>query len=184
MEESILQLVASGDPAAMQKCIDRYSGLVWTLARRMAGRDAEDAVQEVFVAIWKSAARFDPQAGSETTFVAMIARRRLIDRLRAKGRRIDDVVGADLGQFELAAAKNSLELSSESATAAAALEQLTPEQQLVVGLSIHRGLAHEQIAAATGMPLGTVKTNIRRGLIRVRELLETKPPLPRQEVRR
>ncbi len=182
MEQSILQLVASGDPAAMQQCIDRYSGLVWTLARRMAGRDAEDAVQEIFVAIWKSASRFDPDAGSEVAFIAMIARRRLIDRLRAKGRRPDDGVSADLGQYESAPAKDSLELGSESASAAAALEQLTPEQQLVVGLSIHRGLAHEQIAAATGMPLGTVKTNIRRGLIRVRELLESRTSSPRQEV--
>jgi RNA polymerase sigma-70 factor (ECF subfamily) len=187
MTHTLLQLVASGDAAAMHQCIDRYSGLVWTLARRMVGRDAEDAVQEIFVAVWKSAARFDPAAGSEAAFIAMIARRRLIDRLRGAGRQPVTEGGVDLSNQVRAGVANRAEVCAEAACAASALEQLTPEQQLVIGLSIQRGLAYEQISVATGMPLGTVKTHIRRGLMRVRELLETTPAIPDtpgQEVRR
>jgi len=86
---SILERVAQGDPSAPAECIDRFSGLVWSLARRLcaSASDAEDAVQEIFIDVWKSAGRFDPSIASETTFVAMIARRRLIDRGRRRMRR-------------------------------------------------------------------------------------------------
>ena len=82
--------MAAGDPLAVQECLDAYGGLVWSLARRMfqSRDDAEDAVQEIFVDIWRNADRFDPAQASETTFIAMIARRRLIDRLRYSNRRL------------------------------------------------------------------------------------------------
>ena len=88
-EASILSRVASGDPTAVEQCIARYGGLVWTIARKLSPTlaDAEDAVQEVFVQLWQQAKRFDPSCGSEATFVTMIARRRLIDRLRKLQRR-------------------------------------------------------------------------------------------------
>ena len=88
-EPSILERVAAGDPAAPNECIARFSGLVWSLARRLCSSpsDAADAVQEIFIDLWKSAPRFDSSIASETTFVAMIARRRLIDRGRRKMRR-------------------------------------------------------------------------------------------------
>ena len=84
MNESILARVASGDANAVRECIDEFGGLVWAIARRMARTraDAEDAVQEIFIDVWKSAGRFDPAQGSEKVFVSTIARRRLIDRLR------------------------------------------------------------------------------------------------------
>ena len=86
VNESILQRVAAGDMAAMQECIDRYGGLVWSLARRLSlsPAEAEDGVQEAFIELWKHAERFDPEVASETTFVSMIARRRLIDRRRSR----------------------------------------------------------------------------------------------------
>src|SRR5262245_63951716 len=85
----LLGRVAAGDQAAIRECIARYGGVVWSLARRFEARDgdAEDAVQEIFLDLWKSAARFDRQIASEAAFVAMIARRRLIDRKRTRGRR-------------------------------------------------------------------------------------------------
>ena len=91
MSDSILQRVAAGDTEAVAACIDRFGGLVWSLARRFLDRptEAEDAVQEIFIELWKSASRFDPSIASETTFVAMIARRRLIDRQRKLGRRLE-----------------------------------------------------------------------------------------------
>src|SRR5678816_3425476 len=88
---SLLGRVAAGVPGAVDECIARYGGLVWTLARRFSSNsaDAEDATQEIFLDLWRSAARFDPIAASETTFVALIARRRLIDRRRRRQRRGD-----------------------------------------------------------------------------------------------
>src|SRR5262245_66294972 len=84
---SLLARVAEGDAIAVRECIARYGGLVWSIARRFELADAEDAVQEIFLDLWKSAARFDPNIASETAFIAMIARRRLIDRRRTRKRR-------------------------------------------------------------------------------------------------
>ena len=133
--------------------------------------DAEDAVQEIFVDIWKNAAKFDPSQASETTFVAMIARRRLIDRIRFTQRRIsadslDDVLAEPAGTSE-----KELQVQIEGREALKALNELRPEQRQVLQLSIIHGLSHQEIADATGMPLGTVKTHARRGLLQARELL-------------
>ncbi len=92
MPETLLPRIAAGDPDAVQACIRRYGGLVWSLALRMSRsrEDAEDAVQEIFISLWKSADRFDPSRATEVTFIAMVARRRLIDRRRAAQRRPEE----------------------------------------------------------------------------------------------
>jgi RNA polymerase sigma factor (sigma-70 family) len=170
----ILHRVAAGESTAIQECLDRYGGLVWSLARRFSkeASEAEDAAQEVFIELWKKAERFDPSLASEMTFVAMIARRRLIDRSRRKQRTfatetLDEnpaVAVRDRGQAEV-------DLCDEAARASQALSRLKPEQRRVLELSIYGGLSHEEIARTTKLPLGTVKTHARRGLARVRELL-------------
>ena len=169
---SILERVAQGDPSAPAECIDRFSGLVWSLARRLcaSASDAEDAVQEIFIDVWKSAARFDPSIASETTFVAMIARRRLIDRGRRRMRRPEVPQIAET-LADGAARIDRTEAHEQQGIAQRAFAQLRPEQQQVLQLAIHHGCSHEQIATATGMPLGTVKTHARRGLIRIRQIL-------------
>jgi len=88
--QAILQRIATGDGTAVQDCLDKYGGLVWSIARRMLRNtdEAEDAVQEIFVDIWKNAGRFEESKSSETTYIAMIARRRLIDKIRYATRRI------------------------------------------------------------------------------------------------
>ena len=176
MTETLLQRVARGDQSAVRGVMDAFGGLVWSLARRFCANqtDAEDATQEIFLDVWRSAARFDPAVASEATFVAMIARRRLIDRARKAGRRPNEqtLVEPTLTDGGDAVSRRA-ELGDEVTRAARALERLTAEQQKVLKLSIYRGLSHEKIAEATGMPLGTVKTHARRGLIRLRELLES-----------
>lgn len=128
-------------------------------------------MQEIFIEVWKNAARFDASQASETTFVAMIARRRLIDRLRYANRRIsadslEDVLAEPSNRFD-----EDMQISVEAKEAARAMRDLRPEQQQVLQLSIIQGLSHQEISEATGMPLGTVKTHARRGLLQVRELL-------------
>jgi RNA polymerase sigma-70 factor (ECF subfamily) len=169
---SILERVAQGDPGAPAACIERFRGLVWSLARRLCANasDAEDAVQEIFIDVWKSASRFEPAIASETTFVAMIARRRLIDRGRRRMRRpevpqIAETVADSAERFD------RTESEEQHGIAQRAFAQLRPEQQQVLQLAIHHGCSHEQIATATGMPLGTVKTHARRGLIKIRQIL-------------
>jgi RNA polymerase sigma-70 factor, ECF subfamily len=174
MAESLLKRVANGDSGAVKEVMDQFGGLVWSLARRSCYNpaDAEDATQEIFLDIWKSASRYDESKGSETLFVAMIARRRLIDRIRRQGRepQMEDI---DAPGFELASSTGAEgETHTEAALAARAVATLKPAQQRVLELGLLQGLSHSEIADVTGMPLGTVKTQMRRGLIRVRELME------------
>lgn len=169
--------VASGSQDAARAMIDRYGGLVHALARRFCHQSAEidDAVQDIFLAVWRSAPRYDPALGSEETFVAMVARRRLIDRQRRAMRRPAPVMGMDLGASVGRPSDEDRETPSEPGDigqrALRLLQTLRPEQQTVLRLSICRGLSHEEIAALLGMPLGTVKTHVRRGLIALRERL-------------
>ncbi len=175
VEQTILQRIASGDKTAVQDCLNNYGGLIWSLARRMLPdqNEAEDAVQEIFIEIWKNAEKFDESQSSETTFVAMIARRRLIDRLRKTTRQ------PDIDSFEDILAEPSrdedemMQTNVEARQAAKAMRGLRPEQQKVLQLSIVEGYSHQEIADALKMPLGTVKTHARRGLMEVREVLES-----------
>lgn len=173
MAQAVLQRIASGDKTAAEDCLKQYGGLVWSLARKMfpKSEDAEDAVQEIFIEVWKNAGRFDETQSSETTFIAMIARRRLIDRLRHNSRRLapeslEDTLTEPSNRFD-----EQMQNSVEAREAARAMKNLRPEQQQVLLLSIIQGLSHQEISDATGMPLGTVKTHARRGLLQVREFL-------------
>jgi len=171
---SILQRVAKGEDGALKDCMEQYGGLVWSLARRMLydRAEAEDAVQDIFVDLWKNADRFDESIAAEQTFVATIARRRLIDRLRKRGRRPsseplhDSTESATDGETG-----DQVWVTEEARVASKAMEGLSEDQQRCLRLSIFQGLTHESISESTGLPLGTVKTHIRRGLIRVREAL-------------
>jgi RNA polymerase sigma-70 factor, ECF subfamily len=183
MAESLFARVAGGESDAIKEVMDRFGGLVWSLARRACYNpaDAEDATQEIFLDLWKSADRYDESKGSETLFVAMIARRRLIDRIRRQGRepRMEDI---DEPGFELASSTaEEAETYTEAALAAEAVATLKPAQQRVLELGLLHGLSHSEIAEATGMPLGTVKTQMRRGLIRVRELMQVGAPAEQGE---
>lgn len=171
---TLLQRVASGDRHAMSECMERYAALVWSVARRLATdrADAEDAVQEIFISLWKTADRFDPAVASEATFVTMIARRRMIDQNRRRGRRKDRFslgeTTPDQGPIE----RDPLELVDDPGRAMEALTLLRDEQRQVLELGILKGNSHSEIASATGMPLGTVKSHARRGLIALRKLLD------------
>ncbi|MGI8812029.1 MAG: RNA polymerase sigma factor [Pyrinomonadaceae bacterium] len=173
MTQGILQRIASADKTAVQDCLKAYGGLVWSLARRMLNNsdDAEDAVQEIFIDVWKNAGRYDPEQSSETTFIAMIARRRLIDRIRYAKRRISSDSIEDMLVEPADRNQANLQRSMEAQEAFKALETLRPEQRQVLKLSIIQGMSHQEIADATGMPLGTVKTHARRGIIQAREFL-------------
>jgi RNA polymerase sigma factor (sigma-70 family) len=174
---TLLQRIATGDGAAVQECIDRYGGLVWSLARQYTAggsggqAETEDAVQDIFISIWQNADRFDEAIAAEATFIAMIARRRLIDRRRKQARRRDAANMSENMPEPVAAREERLEMNDDALRAAQALERLRPEQKQVLELSLMHGRTYEQIAESTRLPIGTVKTHARRGLQRLREVL-------------
>jgi len=172
--ESPLLAVARGEPGAVRACIDEYGSLVWSLARRWLTEtaDAEDAVQDIFIDLWQSAGRFDPTRASGHGFVAMVARRRLIDRQRKAGRR-PRLQGFPKGFDASSDAHERFDDVFESERIMEALGTLRAEHRQFVELSFLNGYSHAEIAERTGAPLGTVKSAIRRSLLQLRDVLGT-----------
>lgn len=178
----MLPRIARGDQAAVAGCLDRYGGLVWSLASRAlgAGPDAEDLVQDVFVELWRKADRFDPAKGKEATYVAMIARRRIIDRVRQQHAR-PSAGPIEAAPLPAATTKDAVEQDDEMQRVEAAMTRLSPDQAEAVRLAVCEGLTHGQVAERLRLPLGTAKTNVRRGILRLRDLLGAgKPALARE----
>jgi RNA polymerase sigma factor (sigma-70 family) len=164
--------IAAGDAAAMRECLDRYGALVWALAVRTTVNrtEAEDAAQEAFIAIWQAAGRYRPEAGSEPAFVTVVVRNKLIDRKRRAGRApLQTALPHDVPDQP---PPDPLEACDEAARARAAMDELVPAQRRVLELAVCHGLSHQEVAERTGLPLGTVKTYVRRGLMRVRERMQ------------
>lgn len=173
MTVSVLERIAGGEAAAVNECMRTYGGLVWSLALRMSpGRaDAEDAVQEIFMDLWRNAGAYDPAKSPEKVYIAMIARRRLIDRWRSRSRRLEAEPLEDSEGLLEQVTEASPATNAELAEAIAVIDALDPEQREVIHMGVVEGMTHSEIARATGKPLGTVKTQIRRGLIKIRAQL-------------
>ncbi len=173
--ESVLAQVARREPESLNSCIERYGNLIWSLARRYSPSqaDAEDAVQEIFLELWQKADRFNPTKSAETTFVTMIARRRLIDRFRKQSRTVESSsVESDFDEQPDLSGATSAELIDEAAKATRCLDSLVSNQRDILRRSIHEGKSHSQISAELQMPLGSVKSFARRGLIQLRQCME------------
>ena len=173
-QQNLLAEVASGESKAFEELTKKYGNLIWSIARRFLSNqaEAEDAVQEIFLALWQSANRFDPSKGSEITFIATIARRRLIDGLRKNNKHkilqsIDDSITDDVFKQ-----KSNLEKNAELSLAIGIIESLDKKDQELLSLSIYQGYSHVEIAKLLNLPLGTVKTNIRRNLMKIREKIK------------
>jgi RNA polymerase sigma factor (sigma-70 family) len=147
---------------------------MWSIARRFMrnSADAEDVIQEIFLQVWQSAARFDESKGSEAVFITMIARRRFIDRLRkAKTEPVFDSSSEVFESMEWSDPTASPQVSAEAEQALRALSGIRSEHRQVLELGLLHGLTQMEIASRLGLPLGTVKSFMRRGLIQVRECM-------------
>lgn len=168
---NILERVAAGDKPAVREMIDRFGPLVWSMIGTfaLARADAEDAAQDVFIHVWKKARMYDPRFGTEDQFVAVIARRRLIDRYRTNTTRADK----PLDESHLRAVHSEPQHASghDARVARECMSTLIEEDRTVLLLSIVRGLTHDQIARHLSIPLGTVKTCIYRALGTLRDKL-------------
>ena len=136
--QTTLERVAAGDSPAVEECLREYGGLVWSIARRLSPNhaDAEDAVQEVFIEVWRHAGRFDPQVASEATYITMIARRRLIDRFRRRSRELDTTSVEEEMIESTSRHEEQTEIEEEAARARQFMQQLRPEQPSRSGLAL------------------------------------------------
>ncbi|MCA9298586.1 MAG: sigma-70 family RNA polymerase sigma factor [Phycisphaerales bacterium] len=170
---TILQRIARGDESAVVECVDTYGGIVWRLASRYLGSskgELEDAVQEVFVELWMHAGRFDATIGSEPSFVATIAHRRLIDYQRKRRRHLMPSTEQVLEPKSDVPESLQRIVHDQSLDAVAeAFDQLPDDERRALWMSIWGGLSHRQIAEATNTAIGTVKTRLRRALRRLHD---------------
>ena len=173
--KSVLGQVARREPESLNYCIELYGNLVWSLARRYSPSqaDAEDAVQEIFLEIWQKADRFNPTLSAETTFVTMIARRRLIDRYRKQSRLVETTSSEnDFNEHPDVSGSVSAELIDEASKATRCLDSLVSNQRDILRKTIHEGKSHSQISIELQIPLGSVKSFARRGLIQLRQCMD------------
>ncbi len=172
MADEILARIAAGEIDAVEDCLTNYGGLVWSLARKHSPSktEAEDAVQEIFLEVWRNAARFNRAIASEVTFIAMIARRRLIDLRRKRNRTVETTVMPANLDGTTDTPYDRAEFQDDVVRLRDHLQELKPQEKQVIELSIDRGLSNQQIADQLAMPVATVKTHARRGMIRLREL--------------
>jgi len=169
-----MRQIAGGDEKALETLYGRYSGVVYSVARRILGDvgAAEEVLQDIFYQLWRAASSFDPARGTLAGWLLVSARNRAIARLRRRGpagfEEIEEQTVASNFNLESSAAAN--EMMSLVRNALAALPQ---EQRQALELAYFEGLTHSEIAERTGDPLGTVKTRLRTALGTLRRAIET-----------
>ncbi len=171
----VLPRLAAGDDGAMAVLWERYAARVRHLVRRLSGTvgdDLDDTVQETMAKVWRAADAFDPERGTESSFVFTIARRTVIDRWRRRNRRVQEstLAAAPVPADGRAAAR--LEAVTVALAVNDAVGQLSPRQRQVIELAYHGGRSQREIADQLGVPLGTVKTRTVAALRRLRAELD------------
>ena len=175
---ALARAFASGDERALREAYDRWGGLVHAFCvRSLPSRaDAEEATAQVFVNAWRGRGGFDADRGSLAGWLLGIARRVVADILAAASR--ERALREALEQARPEQEVASPEQLVDRLLVADAMAQLRPEQRRAVGLAFYDGLTHQQVASTMGLPLGTTKTHIRRGLAVLRRRLEVDGAAP------
>ena len=177
----LMRRIAADDESAVEEMYDRFGSLVYRMAyQAMPTRaDADDAVQEVFVRLWKTADRFDPKRAALVTWVMLITRRHLVDRLRRTRARISagsmEEAAVRDERRETAAVGSGLERDERFGLVMEKIAELPDLQQAVVTRAYLGGQTLRQISEELGTPLGTVKSALSRALVRLRERAGEEP---------
>lgn len=175
-DQNALERVARGEHDALAELYDRHGRVVYSLALRIVRDqgDAEDVVQEVFSQAWKLASRYDSRRGHVIAWLLTMARSRAIDRVRGRSARpaavVDERVMLDLPDAAQPV-DEQLAWAARASQIRSAFETLPLLQRMAIELAFYEGLTHSEIAERLEVPLGTVKTRIRQGLLRMKERL-------------
>jgi RNA polymerase sigma-70 factor (ECF subfamily) len=183
-DREMIARIGRGDQTAFSALYDRLSRPLYSFALRMLGdaADAQEALQDVFLQIWSRAGTYDPEQSSVFSWTVLLTRSRVVDRLRARGRRLRVVAAstedeetrakvADASTAESAA--DTAEKMDEAMRVRLVLSNLPPEQREAIELAFFEHLTHHEIAAQLKQPVGTIKARIRRGLLKLRQRLRT-----------
>lgn len=173
--------VAKGDRRAFSQLYDLSSSLLFTLAQKVLGEteEATELLQEVYVEIWQKASHYDPERGSPLSWMVTLTRSRAIDRLRSKGwksRQVTQTIedqGVPQGAMSSTSPFESVANQELREKVGEALRILPKDQCLAVALSYYEGLSHREIAERLNEPVGTIKTRIRLGVVKLREMLQS-----------
>jgi RNA polymerase sigma-70 factor (ECF subfamily) len=179
-EVNLLARIVQRDRFALSQLYDLYARVLYAVAFKSLGsvEDSEEVVLDVFAQIWRIAERYDSSKGRVDTWLFTIARSRILDRLRSK-QRIAKTAAVSQNAVEIRSPKLSVDpiedalISERRTLVLAALKQIPKEQRQVIDLAYYKGLSHSEIAARTGLSLGTVKTRIRLGLSKLKVSLGT-----------
>ncbi|MFY9552749.1 MAG: sigma-70 family RNA polymerase sigma factor [Thermoanaerobaculia bacterium] len=178
-DRPLMARVEARDADALAALYDRHGGRLLGLAQRILGRggEAEEVLQEVFLFAWRSASSFDPTRGTVRTWLLIATRSRAIDRLRARRspsrpevRSLEEVAESPAAPDDVEAASADRQWQSLCRTA---VGELPDDQRRALELAYFEGLTHQEIAARTSTPLGTVKTRVRLGLMKLRERMRS-----------
>src|SRR6185437_6148619 len=181
-DREMIERIGRGDQSAFSALYDRLSRPLYSLALRMLGDagDAQDALQDVFLQIWSRAATYNPEQSTVFSWSVLLTRSRVIDRLRARKRRLRVVGSATDGEDADVADASTMETAAdtaykndEAARVRSVFNNLPSDQREAIELAFFGDLTHHEIAARLGEPLGTIKARIRRGLLKLRERLGT-----------
>lgn len=177
-EIALLQRVAQGDRVSFETLYDRFSGVLFSTAYRVLNNQeaAEDVLQDVFIQIWEKAPLYDPARGKPMTWAVTLTRNKAIDRLRSTVRRhrLQDDVEREAETFEQFDDRSSFDAVAEGETnqiVRDAIQKLSKDQREAIELAFFSSLTQTEIAERLHEPLGTIKARIRRGMMKLREIL-------------
>lgn len=181
-DETLVRLIVQARAEALSALYDRYGRLVFSLALNSVGDPAaaEEITQDVFLRVWQRAHQYHADRAKVSTWLTSIARHRAIDQLRRRGSRSEQhsVAWSELppdAEPSVNGPEHVAFLTLERERVRTAIAQLSAEQKQVLALAYFQGLTHSQIAEALALPLGTVKTRVRLGMQKLRDLLQEDP---------
>ncbi|MGK7873738.1 MAG: sigma-70 family RNA polymerase sigma factor [Xenococcaceae cyanobacterium] len=176
---SLIRRIAQQDQAALSELYDLYARVMYSVTFKMLGsvEEAEEVVLDVFSQVWRTAITYNPKRGRVDSWLFMLTRSRALDRLRSTRRQSKAVnVSKEAAQVQSSSSgatpQENLLIQERRERVMAALAQIPEEQRLVIELAYYQGMTQTEIAAQTGVSLGTVKTRIRLGLSKLRRILD------------
>ena len=175
-DEALVALVARSDEPALAELYDRVGGIAYGLAYRILRDEAlaEDAVQEAFLGLWRSAGSFLPERAKASTWILTLVHRRAVDLVRREERRRAEPLD-DAPEAATESAEDSAWLRFERERVQEAMAQLPDQQREAIELAYYGGFTQSELAERLGQPLGTIKSRMFSGLSRLRELLDDGP---------